>query len=163
MLIRKATLKDIPALIELGRTIHAESELSILSYDSEKLSQTLKDLVESKRETHCFFVAEDSERRLFGAFIGCVEEYFFSYSLVAHSIVLYVDPKWRGSPAAVKFIHAFRKWALNRDVAQICIGVATGVTIGRTDRFLKRLGFKMTGGNYALVVKKGLGNQRLVS
>ena len=107
--------------------------------------------------------AEDSERHIFGSFIGCVEEYFFSSSLVAHSILLYVDPKWRGSPAAVKFIHAFRKWALNRDVAQICIGVATGVTIGRTDRFLKRLGFKMTGGNYALVVKKGLGNQRLVS
>ena len=49
------------------------------------------------------------------------------------------------------------------DSAPSRLGVATGVTIGRTDRFLKRLGFKMTGGNYALVVKKGLGNQRLVS
>lgn len=163
MLIRNATVQDIPALIERGYAIHAETDLSVLSYDPEKLRDTLKQLIESQKGTHCFFVAEDPDGRLIGGFIGCVEEYFFSRNRVAHSILLYVDPKWRGSPAAVKFIHAFRRWALNRNAVEMCIGVATGVTIGRTDRFLKRLGFKMTGGNYAMVLQKGQGKQRLVS
>lgn len=154
MLIRNATLEDIPRMIEFGRAIHAESNMSVLSYDELKLRETLTRMLTDAKGTHCCFVAEDQERQLIGGFIGCVQEYFFSRSLVAHSILVYVDPRWRGSPAAMKFIHAFRRWALNRKAVQLTIGVASGVTVGRTDRFLKRLGFELTGGNYTIALNK---------
>jgi hypothetical protein len=32
----------------------------------------------------------------------------------------------------------------------VCILVASGVAIKRTDRFLRRLGFHQTGGNYTI-------------
>jgi Acetyltransferase (GNAT) family len=163
MLIRNATSSDIAPLIRFGYLIHAESKFSTLSFDAEKVQQTLESITESKNGTHCCFIAENSEKELIGVFIGCMEEYFFSRSLMAHSILIYVHPKWRGSSAAVKFIHAFRKWAMNRKALEVCIGVASGVTIGRTDRFLKRLGFSVTGGNYSMVIRDQQGSERRAS
>ncbi len=153
MLIRNAKLTDIPRLIDLGYAIHAESKFSTLNSRRQR-QMCIRD--------SCCFVAEDTDGQLIGVFIGCVEEYFFSRSLMAHSILIYVHPKWRGSSAAVKFIHAFRKWALNRKALELCVGVASGVTIGRTDRFLRRLGFKVTGGNYSMVLEEKEGRERRI-
>lgn len=163
MLIRNATSTDISPLVQFGYLIHAESKFSTLTFDPDKVRETLESIVESSNGTHCCFVAESTDKQLIGVFIGCVEEYFFSRSLMAHSILIYVHPKWRGSSAALKFIHAFRKWAMNRQALEICIGVASGVTIGRTDRFLKRLGFSVTGGNYSMVIREQNEGERRAS
>jgi hypothetical protein len=163
MRIRNATSTDISPLIQFGYLIHAESKFSTLDFDPDKVRKTLESIVGSMKGTHCCFIAENTERQLIGVFIGCVEEYFFSQNLMAHSILIYVHPKWRGSSAAVKFIHAFRKWAMNRQALEMCIGVASGVTIGRTDRFLKRLGFAVTGGNYSMVIGNRQERERRVS
>lgn len=163
MLIRNATSTDITRLVQFGYLIHAESKFSTLTFDPDKVRETLESIVESDKGTHCCFIAESADRELIGVFIGCVEEYFFSRSLMAHSILIYVHPKWRGSSAALKFIHSFRKWAMNREALEICIGVASGVTIGRTDRFLKRLGFSVTGGNYSMVIREQNEGERRAS
>lgn len=163
MLIRNAESKDIGRLVQFGFLIHAESKFSTLSFDPEKVRQTLENIIGSQNGTHCCFIAEDSEEELIGVFIGCVEEYFFSRSLMAHSILIFVHPKWRGSAAALKFIHAFRNWAINRGALELCIGVASGVTIGRTDKFLRRLGFSITGGNYSMVIHDQEADQRRAS
>ena len=163
MIIRDATSTDISPLIQFGYLIHAESKFSTLDFDPDKVRKTLENIIESKNGTHCCFVAEGAEKQLIGVFIGCVEEYFFSRCVMAHSILIYVHPEWRGSPAAVKFIHAFRQWATNRKALEICIGVASGVTIGRTDRFLKRLGFSVTGGNYSMVIRNQQEGERRAS
>ena len=163
MKIRNAASTDITSLIQFGYLIHAESKFSTLDFDPDKVRKTLEGIIESKNGTHCCFIAENTEKQLIGVFIGCVEEYFFSKSLMAHSVLIYVHPKWRGSSAAVKFIHAFRQWALNREALEVCIGVASGVTIGRTDRFLKRLGFSVTGGNYSMVIRNQQEGERRAS
>ena len=163
MKIRNAASTDITPLIQFGYLIHAESKFSTLDFDPDKVRKTLEGIIESKNGTHCCFIAENTEKQLIGVFIGCVEEYFFSKSLMAHSVLIYVHPKWRGSSAAVKFIHAFRQWALNREALEVCIGVASGVTIGRTDRFLKRLGFSVTGGNYSMVIRNQQEGERRAS
>ena len=54
------------------------------------------------------------------------------------------------SGAALRLLMAFRKWAENRGVFELSAGVNSGAHIERTDRFLRRLGFVQTGGNYAL-------------
>lgn len=163
MLIRDAASSDIPALVRLGYLIHAESKFSTLDFEPDKVRRTLEGIIESGKGTHCCFIATSAEEELIGVFIGCIEEYFFSTSLMAHSILIYVHPKWRGSAAALKFIHAFRNWATNRGAIEICIGVASGVTIARTDRFLRRLGFAVTGGNYSLVIRDDSQSERRAS
>lgn len=55
--------------------------------------------------------------------------------------------------AAIKLLHAFRRWAQMPEVAEISIHVTSGVHMARTDKLLKRLGYTMTGGNYSMSAK----------
>ena len=110
---------------------------------------------------NCAIVARNHEGRLVGYLAGTIEEYFFSRARVASSVFLFVDPRERGGLAAVKLVLAFRRWAQNRDAAELYIGIASGVTTDRTGRFLQRLGMKHTGGNYSQWLA-GQGQQQAV-
>lgn len=154
MKIRYATRADIPAMLEVGKVIHAESRFADMPYDETKLRQGLDELIhlQEKAGSHCFLVAENRDARIVGGFIGALETYFFTRAVSANSILIWVDPAWRGSSAAVRMIDAFHRWAAQHQASEVCLLVASGVTIGRTDRFFRRLGFVQTGGNYSLAL-----------
>lgn len=61
-------------------------------------------------------------------------------------------PDKRMSGGGLKLLTAFRKWAENRGAFELSLGVNSGVAMDKMDRFLKRLGFVQTGGNYSLVL-----------
>lgn len=150
MKLRPATRTDLPAMLALGPMIHAESRFAAFPYDPAKLSKSLEHLIALQdKGAHLCLLAENREGQLIGGFIGALEEYFFSSVKTANSILIWVAPDYRGSAAALRFISAFRDWAKNRGAVEVCILVAGGVAIGRTDRFLRKLGFHQTGGNYA--------------
>ena len=107
----------------------------------------------AQKGTHCFFVAEDSSGQPVGGLIGCVEKHFFSDHLVASVIHYDVLPEKRMGGAGLKLLTAFRKWAENRGVAELSAGVNSGVELDKMDRFLRRIGFRQTGGNYSLSIK----------
>ena len=58
----------------------------------------------------------------------------------------YSDPKY-------PLLTAFRKWTENRGAVELSAGGNSGVEMSRMDKFLRRLGFRQTGGNYALSLK----------
>ncbi|NWG32554.1 MAG: GNAT family N-acetyltransferase [Rhodocyclaceae bacterium] len=153
MKIRFATLSDIPACIEGGKRMHAMTRFSAYDYNTERMAQNLRAVIETGQnthKTHCFFVAEDEAGQIIGALIGCVERHFFSDLLVASVIHYDVLPEKRMSGAGLKLLSAFRKWAENRGVFELSVGINSGVGLEKMDRFLKKLGFRQTGGNYAL-------------
>jgi N-acetylglutamate synthase-like GNAT family acetyltransferase len=152
MKLRFARIEDVEHLVELGRQIHAESRFAQMPYAQEKLRGNLRGLLklQDERQTHCFILAENSEGEVIGILIGALEEFFFSDAKSANSILLWVDPAYRGSPAALRLIGAFHDWARQRRAQEVCILVLSGVSIGKTDRFLRRLGFVQTGGNYRM-------------
>ena len=152
MKLRFASKQDIPQLVNVGSAVHSESRFNGMPYEEEKLVNNLNGLLDlqEKCQTHCFILAENQEGEIIGGLIGAIEEYFFTNSRSANTVLLWVTPKFRGSAAAVKLIGAFREWAKQRDVEEVCILVASGVAIKRTDRFLRRLGFHQTGGNYTI-------------
>lgn len=155
MKIRFATLDDIPACVEVGRRMHAATRFSIYDYRPERVAQNLRAVVtagQNLNKTHCFFVAEDDAGQIIGGLIGCVERHFFSDLLVASVIHYDVLPEKRMSGAGLKLLIAFRKWAENRGVFELSVGINSGVELEKMDRFLKKLGFRQTGGNYALVL-----------
>jgi N-acetylglutamate synthase-like GNAT family acetyltransferase len=155
MKIRFATLDDIPASLEAGREFHALTRFAGYDYNVERLSENLRAVIaagQNAKGTHCFFVAEDDHAKFCGVLIGCVERHFFSDHLVASVIHYDVLPDKRMSGAGLKLLTAFRKWADNRGVFELSVGVNSGVGIEKTDRFLKRLGFAQTGGNYSLTI-----------
>jgi GNAT superfamily N-acetyltransferase len=153
--LRFAIAEDVPRIVELGRMMREESRFVAMPYAEEKLSRNLYGLLglQNNQQTHCCLVATNEANEIIGCLIGALEEFFFTNAKSANSILLWVTPRYRGSSAAVKLIGAFRDWANMRSADELCIAVASGVTIRRTDRFLRRLGFVQTGGNYMMPLK----------
>lgn len=165
MKIRFATLNDIAACIELGRRMHSVTRFAAYDFNAERVAQNLRAVIEAgqnSKGTHCFFVAEDAQGKIIGGLIGCVERHFFSDLAVASIVHYDVLPDRRMSGAGLKLLAAFRKWADNRGVFELSIGINSGVELEKMDRFLRRLGFRQTGGNYAMPLQRSdrfLGNQ----
>ena len=148
MQIAPLTHTDIDEVLALARVNVAESRFGWLPFDEEKVRGNLARMVEAPQGYNCALIARNSAGKLVGYLGGSIEEYFFCRERVALSAFLFVDPEERGGLGAVKLILAFRAWAKNRGAVEISIGVAGGVTIERTGRFLQRLGLRLAGGNY---------------
>lgn len=153
MKIRFATLEDVDPFVEMGRRFHALTRFRVYEYKPSRVADQLRAVVhtgQNEKGTHCFLVAEDSQGQPVGGLIGCVEKHFFSDQLVATIIHYDVLPEKRMSGAGLRLLAAFRKWAENRGAVELSAGVNSGVELEKMDRFLQRLGFKQTGGNYSL-------------
>jgi hypothetical protein len=149
MNISPPILGDVIPLVELGRSCHFESRFSRLPYDAERVSQRFMHMIEQPLSTTFFVAAKHASGSVHGLMIGSVDEYFFCRERVASSIFLLVHPEHRGGLAAIKMVLAFRAWAHARAAAEVYIGVASGVQMQRTGRFLSKLGLQLSGGNYS--------------
>lgn len=150
MKVRFATLNDIDATVEMGRGVFIETRYKVYDYDVERVALTLRGIVESEKGAHCLFVATNSKEKIIGCLIGCVERHIFSDKLAASVIIFAVLPEHRMGGAGLKLLTAFKKWAENRGAFEITAGVSSGVDLGKMDRFLCKLGFQHTGGNYSM-------------
>lgn len=147
--IRFATVDDIPAMVDLGKAIHAETRLARFPFNPKRLTTQFESILSPPRSDFCVLVAEKETRGLVGGFWGQISQYYFSDALVATDYMFFVVPDLRGTPVAVRLIHAFRQWATNRGADEVCINMTTGIDIERFDRFLRHMGFTYTGGNYS--------------
>ena len=153
MIIRAATNEDIGKMVELGAKVYAESRLTHLDYNKDKIKQGLESLISlHTKGTHLCLLVENSERCIVGTFLGSLEEYFFTTDKSANSILIWVEPDSRGSSIAMKLIDVFKQWAIKKGAKEINMVVSSGVRIGSTDRFFRRLGFVQSGGNYAMTL-----------
>ena len=150
MNIRFATVNDIAVFIELGKQVHASTRFKNIEYNEVRMNKQLRAVVDDVKGTHCFFVAENNKGEPLGWLIGCIESHLFSDQPVASVINYGVVPERRMSGAGFRLMVAFKRWAENRDAIEMNAGVNSGVELERMDRFLKKLGFKLTGGNYSL-------------
>ena len=147
--VRKATLDDLPALVALGRLMHAEApELCHASYSAEKVSRVLKMAIEAGG----VFVHINAAQEIDGGFAGMIVERWFSTDKIATDIALFVRPDRRGGLVAVHLIDAFIEWCERQGIAarDVVIGVSTGVNADATGRLYERVGFERIGGIYRL-------------
>jgi L-amino acid N-acyltransferase YncA len=151
MKIRLAQLEDVPVFVQIGKKFHANTRFRVYPYHPELVSRTLTGLITRKGAgKYVFFVAEDSTGQAVGCLVGCLEGYIFSDKPVANIVHFDVLPEKRMSGAALRLLTAFRTWAENRGVMELCAGVNSGENLDKLDRFFKKLGFEATGGNYAM-------------
>jgi len=156
MKVRFATLDDIDATVEMGRSVFPETRYKVYDYDAERIASTLKEIVQSDKGTHCLIVATNADEKIVGCLIGCVEQHIFSNQPVASVIVYIVSPGYRMGGAGLKLLTAFKKWAENRGAFEITAGVSSGTDLGKMDTFLRKLGFQLTGGNYSMQLGREL-------
>ena len=149
MMVAPPVTHEVAALVELGRICHLESRFARLPYDCERVAQRFTHMIEHPLTTTFFVSARDATGELHGLMIGSIDEYFFCRERIASSLFLLVHPEHRGGLAAIKMVMAFRAWAQSRAAAEVYIGVASGVSMQRTGRFLSKLGLQLSGGNYS--------------
>lgn len=153
MTIRAATNEDIEKMVELGAKVYAESRFSHLGYNMDKVKYGLETFILlHTKGSHLALLAENADGRIVGAFLGAIESYFFTTDKSANSVLIWVDPDYRGSSIAIKLIDVFKQWAVKKGAKEINMLVTSGVRIGSTDRFFRRLGFVQSGGNYAMTL-----------
>ena len=127
MKIRFAQIEDVPVFVALGRQFHANTRFRVYEYNAEQVGRTLNDLIVRKGAgKYVFFVAEDSSGQAVGGLIGCLEGHIFSAKPVANIVHFDVLPDKRMGGAALRLLTAFRKWAENRGVMELCVGVNSG-------------------------------------
>lgn len=155
MSIRKAEPNDIATLLDYFRTFHPESVLKHLALDEAKFAANMHRIIQDTSGACCFFVADGEDGAAHGVLVGQIDTYYFSADPVAKLIFYWVHPDHRYSPDSIKLMMAFRQWAENREAKEMMIGVTSGEGIELTDRMLKKMGARLTGGNYSIVLDGG--------
>lgn len=146
MTIRFATLSDVPALVEGANRIHATTRFRGRPYDAQKVAQSFTELIEQRKSTYGFFVAEDVDGRIVGALIGSIEREILSGVCTAN--VMHFDVLPRMGEYAARLLRAFETWSANRGAVEIALGVNGAAERQRLGRLARKLGFHATGGNY---------------
>lgn len=139
---------DIAAMIALGRQLHAESCYQTLPLDDGRMAEIGR---RGLSDGNPGLLIAEHDGQIVGMAIVVLGEYYFSPIRTATVQLLYVAPLARGGPAAVKLLRALRAWARQNEAHDLHVNVTTAIQPARTDRFLRRMGFRQTGGNYVLV------------
>lgn len=150
--IRSATILDTPALVELGRLMHAESpRFRRFDFDGEKIAQLAVMLIQSP--DGILLVAEvDGE--LVGMYAGFVSEHFFGHDRFATDYVAFVAPAHRGGTVFIRLLAEFERQAAARGAKEVFPGVSTEVRADRTATLYERRGYRLSG----YIAVKDLGN-----
>ena len=144
------TGEDVEERIMLARRACSEMNDPDLPFDEEIVRRGIARKLGSPGRP-CLLQAEAGGRTV-GMLSGAVGTHYHSPALAASVLSWYVLPEHRGSVAAIKLLHGFRRWARDRGAARLYVHVSSGIDMSRTDRLLKRLGFAVRGGNYGLAL-----------
>ena len=143
-MLRDATTDDVPALVDLGRVMHAESPtFAALRFDEAKLAATIVHVIQSP--DGFARVATDAGGDVVGAMLGLATPHWFSPDRVACDLALFIRPEHRGGMAAVRLLNAYAHWAEDIGAALVMFGVMTGVEPEKTEQLCSRLGWRRGG------------------
>lgn len=106
-MIRRATLEDVPRLIEMGQRFVKETEYTgMVEATPEKIAQTVTAMLDSPANVVFVSAAGDS---LTGMLLAVVYEHPFSGDLIGSELVWWVEPEVRGE--GLRLLRATEKWA----------------------------------------------------
>lgn len=142
-MIRLATLIDVPAMVDLGQAMHAESpRFSVLPWNGAKLRALIETLI-AQPEGLALVAVRDGV--VIGGFLGMAVPHFASDALVSCDVALYVAQDRRGGMAAARLLRAYVQWAKARGAVLIQAGITTGVNLKATSRLFASVGFEPAG------------------
>lgn len=150
--VRFAQLADIPAMVELGRQIHVQSRYGWMVYSASQTWKYLERAIPNKQ--CCVVVAVGTDADVCGVLLATVRQYPFSTDFCANIDYLYVTSPKRGTPTAMKMVTAFRRWANNREVAEITITNQFGLGQAQSAKLFNKLGMPPVGGQHSMWIQR---------
>lgn len=148
MKVREASADDLPALIALGRIMHAEAPaLRHATFSEEKVRAALTYALE-----HGCVIVHEGASGIDGGYVALLIERWFSTDRYVTDVALFVRPDVRGGMIAYRLVSAFIEWCASRGIApqDVVVGISTGVNAEETGALYERLGFVRIGGIYQL-------------
>jgi GNAT superfamily N-acetyltransferase len=152
MPIRFATVNDIPAMVALGKRMHAITRFRTMPYDEQRVARTLRVALEQGRDRYVCFLAEDGEGQIVGGLLAVLERHIFTDQVTASVMQYEVLPEKRMGGYGVRLMKAFEQWARNRRVAEISFGINSGEGYAQVGAFARRIGFQPVGENFVKAV-----------
>lgn len=137
-MIRNATEKDIPKLVEMGQALHDESTYSHVEYSPERVAETCRLMI-----ANGFLVVAEKAGEVIGVMMGDVYIPWYTNERMGIDYTLYITPEHRNGLIAVKMIKRFEEWCISMGAKQIRPGIGTGNP--SAIRLYKALGYKSVG------------------
>lgn len=128
--------------------MHALTRFRHQPYIASKVTRAFEALIAQDQHRYVFLVAEGTGQRVVGALIGVLEQQIFSDSWTASVMHFDVLPEARMGGHGVRLLKAFERWARNRKVIEISLGVNSGEDLQRLSRFAQRMGYAKVGENH---------------
>ena len=151
--------RDIDETLPLALAAHGESRHRGYPLDAERRRRFLTERFLADRTRYGFLIARCRDTPV-GMLTCFAERLYYTDVTVVSCLSFYVMDECRrtllGGRVAVKLLDAGRRWAANRRAVELQVHVTNGVHIGQTDRMLRKLGFRQTGGNYAVGLPEGV-------
>ena len=148
-----ASERDIEETLPLALAAHREGRHRRYPLDAERRRRFLRERFLADPTRYGFLVARHRGRAV-GMLTCHAQTLFYSDATVVSCLSFYVLGSVRrtllGGRVALGLLDAGRRWALNRRAVEWQMHVTNGIHIGQTDRMLRRVGFRQTGGNYAM-------------
>jgi len=148
-MIRQMVTDDIEALTSIGAAMHLESAYRHTEYSADKCRALGENIVASPRLVG---LVSEINGEINGFFIGVVSEHYFSDTLMASDLLLYVLPEYRNGLSGVRLIKSYIEWAKESGVESdnIQLGQTAGIDPAVVDRLYKKLGFHPSGTIYKM-------------
>jgi hypothetical protein len=143
-MIRKATAKDLQAIIEMGYRLCDRTPQKHVKRDRPSIAKQLTVCMSSA--FGCCFVAEH-EGALTGAIVGIAQQYWFSNQRQAVDL-MFVSERAGDGP---RLLRAFIDWAWKvPGVVEVAGAQSSGIEIERTAEMYERLGFQRVGSVFSM-------------
>lgn len=144
MIARLATPNDIGALIKLGLSAHASSNLKTIPFNAGVTRETFSDAILMKGAD---VIVADHDGEITGFLIADISQLPFARRRCATDVVFYAD---RGGDEILEY---FKEWCRIRRVVRIYMGVTQPEEADVKDRFFRKHGFEKLGGVYMLELR----------
>ena len=142
-MIRDATLDDLPALLQLGERMHAESpHFSRGTFSVVRLEGTLRHVLSDPKNLLAMAFCTG---QLAGVAVGVLVPHWCSSDIIATDLAIYVEPEFRGTIIGPRLITRFKQWGLESGANSVQAGVSTGIHTEQTARLYAALGARQFG------------------
>ncbi len=151
------TPEDILAALMLGHDALKETPFHKrfpYTFDAEKRTEVWVSRMEERPGQYGILIADLSGVTIGTLFVQIGSHLHLDVP-VAQVVSLFVLPENRSGLAATKLVRACEKWVRDKGAVSMAINVTSGVRMETTDRFLRRMKYRQTGGNYEIILNAG--------
>lgn len=142
-------------IVFLAEQAHAESRFSYIKFSPDKVRAIAARAI-AKPDRHGAMICRAKGKPIGFAYCSIGEYHIGTGTLVTTihnlNVLKPVRHSLRGGRVALGLLKGVDSWSRARSASEILFHVTSDVELGRTHKFIKRLGYRFIGGSYARAV-----------